>query len=50
MNARAGDSSALVAIALDEPEREAFVAAINEADTIAVAAPTLVEAGIVLSG
>lgn len=49
MNARAGDSSALVAIALDEPEREAFVAAINEADTIAETAPTLVEAGIVLS-
>lgn len=43
------DSSALVTIALDEPEREAFVAKINAADTIAVAAPTLVEAGIVLS-
>ena len=43
------DSSALVAIALDEPEREAFVAKINAADTVAVAAPTLVEAGIVLS-
>lgn len=43
------DSSALVAIALDEPEREAFVAKINAADMIAVAAPTLVEAGIVLS-
>lgn len=43
------DSSALVAIALDEPEREAFVAKINAADTVAVAAPTLAEAGIVLS-
>ena len=43
------DSSALLAIALDEPEREAFVAKINAADTVAVAAPTLVEAGIVLS-
>jgi len=43
------DSSALVAIALDEPERDAFVAKINAADTVGVAAPTLVEAGIVLS-
>ena len=43
------DSSALVAIALDEPERAAFVAKISEADAVAVAAPTLVEAGIVLS-
>ncbi|MBA2556315.1 MAG: type II toxin-antitoxin system VapC family toxin [Chloroflexi bacterium] len=43
------DSSALLAIALDEPEREAFVARINAAEVVAVAAPTLVEAGIVLS-
>jgi len=43
------DSSALVAIVLDEPELETFVAKINAADTVAVAAPTLVEAGIVLS-
>ncbi len=43
------DSSALVAIALDEPERESFVAKINAADTVAVGAPTLAEAGIVLS-
>ena len=43
------DSSALVAIALDEPEREALVDRINAAETVAVAAPTLVEAGIVLS-
>jgi ribonuclease VapC len=43
------DSSALLAIALDEPEREPFVAAINGADAVGVGAPTLVEAGIVLS-
>lgn len=43
------DSSVLVAIALDEPEREALVVKINAAETVAVAAPTLVEAGIVLS-
>jgi ribonuclease VapC len=43
------DASALIAIALDEPEREILVAKVNAADTIAVGAPTLVEAGIVLS-
>lgn len=43
------DSSVLVAIALDEPERVAFVAKINAADSVGVASPTLVEAGIVLS-
>ena len=43
------DASALVAIALDEPERQTLVAKINEAETVAVGAPTLVEAGIVLS-
>lgn len=43
------DSSAIVAIALDEPERPRFIQAINAAQTVAVAAPTLVEAGIVLS-
>jgi len=43
------DASALFAIVLDEPEREILVAKINAADTIAVGAPTLVEAGIVLS-
>lgn len=43
------DSSALVAIALDEPERDELVAKINRADRVGVAAPTLVEAGIVLS-
>lgn len=43
------DSSVLVAIALDEPERDALVAKINAAGDVGVAAPTLVEAGIVLS-
>jgi ribonuclease VapC len=43
------DASALVAIALDEPQRDALVARINAAETVAVGAPTLVEAGIVLS-
>ena len=43
------DASALIAIALDEPEREMLVAKINAADVIAVGAPTLVEAGIVSS-
>jgi len=43
------DASAVVAIALDEPEREIFVGKINAADSVAVGAPTLVEAGIVLS-
>ena len=38
------DSSALVAIALDEPEREALLAKIDVAESVAVAAPTLVEA------
>ena len=43
------DSSAIVAIALDEPEREAFIDKINRAESVAVASPTLVETGIVLS-
>jgi len=43
------DASALVAIALDEPEREILVAKINAADSVALGAPTVVEAGIVLS-
>jgi ribonuclease VapC len=43
------DSSALVAIALDEPGREALVAKIDEAERVVIAAPTLVEAGIVMS-
>jgi len=43
------DSSVLVAIALNEPEREAFLERIEVADNVAVGAPTLVEAGMVLS-
>jgi ribonuclease VapC len=43
------DSSALVAIALDEPERPRLIAKIGAAGLVGVAAPTLVEAGIVLS-
>jgi ribonuclease VapC len=43
------DSSALVAIALDEPEREAFVRAIDGARIVGVGAPTLAEAGVVLA-
>lgn len=43
------DSSAIVAIALDEPERADFLRKIDAAELVAVAAPTLVEAGIVLS-
>jgi ribonuclease VapC len=43
------DSSVLVAIALDEPEREAFVRQINAAAYRGIGAPTLVEAGMVLS-
>ena len=43
------DSSALVAVALDEPERAALLAKMDAADVIAMGAPTLVETGIVLS-
>jgi ribonuclease VapC len=43
------DTSAIVAIALDEPERDVFVAKIDGADSVGVGAPTLVEAGIVLA-
>lgn len=43
------DSSAIVAIVMDEPERATFIGKINRAAVVAVAAPTLVEAGIVLS-
>jgi len=42
------DSSALVAVALDEPERDELRAKINAADAVAVGAPSLVETGIVL--
>jgi ribonuclease VapC len=43
------DSSALVAIALDEPEREVFVRAIDGARIVGIGAPSLAEAGIVLT-
>ena len=43
------DSSALVAILLDEPERGPLLEAIRAADRVGVGAPTLAEAGIVLS-
>ncbi len=43
------DSSVLVAIALDEPERKEFVAKIDAAESVAVNAVSIVEAGIVLS-
>jgi ribonuclease VapC len=39
----------MVAIFLDEPERGSFIEKIHAADSVGVAAPTLVEAGIVLS-
>jgi ribonuclease VapC len=42
------DSSAIIAIILDEPERAALLAKMDTARVVAVAAPTLAEAGIVL--
>jgi ribonuclease VapC len=43
------DSSALVAIALDEADRGVLVTKINAAPSVAVSAPTLVDTGILLS-
>lgn len=43
------DSSALVAVFLNEPGAEVLVAKLGEAGTIAMGAPALVEAGIVLT-
>lgn len=43
------DTSAIVAIVIDEPERAEFLGKIDAAEVVAVGAPTLVEAGIVLS-
>ncbi len=43
------DSSAIVAILLDEPERTHLLDKIDAADVVGVGAPTLVEAGVVLS-
>lgn len=42
------DSSAIVAIILDEPERSELSGAIKEGGPVGVGAPTLVEAGMVL--
>jgi ribonuclease VapC len=42
------DSSALVAMALDEPERDEFLARVARANEVGVGAPTLVETTIVL--
>ena len=43
------DSSALLAIFFDEPERDEFVGKIGAADVVGVGAPTLAEAGIVIA-
>jgi ribonuclease VapC len=43
------DSSALLAIFFDEPERDEFVVKIGAADVVGVGAPTLVETGIVIA-
>ena len=43
------DTSAIVAILLAEPDAAHLLERIAEAETLAVGAPTLVEAGIVLS-
>ena len=43
------DTSALVAVFLEEPGAEELVDKLGAAETIAIAAPTLVEAGIVLT-
>ena len=42
------DSSALIAIVEGEPERRSFIAAITASDTRLVAAPTMLEANVVL--
>jgi ribonuclease VapC len=44
------DASALVAIAADEPEREAFEAALDQADIAYVGPVNYLEAGMVLTG
>lgn len=43
------DSSALVAIILDEPEGSAFAGTLRTADLVGIGAPTLVETAIVLT-
>ncbi len=42
------DSSALIAILLNEPERAPFLAAIHEAPTRLVSTATMIETGVVL--
>jgi ribonuclease VapC len=44
------DSSALVAILFKEAEAPAFTAAIRDADAVAIGAPTLLEAAMVVEG
>jgi ribonuclease VapC len=44
------DSSAVVAILFDEPDALAFATAIGNADSVAMAAPTLVETTLVAEG
>ena len=41
------DTSALIAIILNEPEREAFLAALDDASTIVISAASLVETRLV---
>ncbi len=43
------DSSAIIALLLCEPRADALLEVISEAPVVAVAAPTLVESGIVLT-
>lgn len=43
------DSSAIVGVLLDEPDRPSLVERIARAEMVAVAAPTVLEAGMVLS-
>ena len=43
------DSSALLAIFFDEPERDEFLGKIGAADVVGVGAPTLAETGIVIA-
>jgi ribonuclease VapC len=44
------DTSAIIAVLFKEPEAPAFARAMNEADRLAIAAPTLLEATIVGEG
>ena len=43
------DSSALLAIFFDEPERDDFIGKIGAAEVVGVGAPTLAETGIVIA-